>query len=309
MREDENKRSSNQEKNSLSVNVKRLMRKRWAAPALYLVVAAGILSAVFFLQGENESTNPESQTEINDSGIGLNPFDEEAMEVTISNEVLEMPVSEDSEVEIVGPFYDTNGTLEDQQKALVFYDNMYYQNKGIDYARADGESFEVTAALSGTVVKAQKDALLGYVVELNHENGIVTHYHSLEGVSVSEGETVKQGEALGNAGRNMYNTDAGVHVHFELRNDGIPVNPTDLFKQPIDTLLDEAADNKEPADGEKEQPEKEESTNDALKQPADDKEQEEKEKEDEQENSDDEDTDNTENNEAIESIGEVSMAV
>ena len=105
------------------------------------------------------------------------------------------------------------------------------------------------ASLSGTVIKAEKDELLGYVVEMNHDNGVVTHYHSLENLAVEEGDAVKQGEILGRAGRNLYNTEAGVHVHFEIRQNGIPVNPTNLFEQPIDSIGDALnEEEKTPAD-------------------------------------------------------------
>ncbi|UTW68323.1 M23 family metallopeptidase [Anaerobacillus sp. HL2] len=39
-------------------------------------------------------------------------------------------------------------------------------------------------------------------------------------VKVEEGQSVKQGDTIGQAGRNLYNKDAGVHVHFEIRHDG-----------------------------------------------------------------------------------------
>ena len=73
MREDENKRTSKTEEKSLSVQLKRLMRKRWLAPALYLIVAAGILSAVFILNGQQDSTNPnqDGEVEVNDPNLAV----------------------------------------------------------------------------------------------------------------------------------------------------------------------------------------------------------------------------------------------
>ncbi|GAE33648.1 M23 family metallopeptidase [Halalkalibacter akibai] len=256
MREEENKRSSKSEENSL--NVKSLMRKRWLLPAVYLVAAAGVLSAVFIMQGQDESAAPPESVEVTDPSQAGNlyPQGEEAVPVTASSEVVKMPVVNDEEITVVGYFYDVNGTPEEQQEALVYYNNTYFPNKGMDFAHVDGESFEAAAALSGTVVKAEKDALLGYVVEISHENGVVTHYHSLETVEVEEGATVQQGDILGRAGRNSYNTDAGIHVHFEIRQDGVAVNPNDVFQQPIDSVKDIAKEKEaekeaeKPADGE-----------------------------------------------------------
>ncbi|GAE27246.1 stage II sporulation protein related to metaloproteases [Halalkalibacter wakoensis JCM 9140] len=253
MRE-ENKNSSNSEENQL--NVRSLLRKRWVLPAVYLVAAAGVLSAVFVMQGGDESAAPEEGVEVTDpSYVGdMNPYGEDAVAVTASSEVVQMPVANEDDVTVVGYFYDVNGSPEEQQEALVYYNNTYFPNKGMDFAHVDGESFEATAALSGTVVKAEKDSLLGYVVEISHEDGVVTHYHSLEAIEVEEGATVEQGDILGRAGRNSYNTDAGIHVHFEIRYDGVAVNPSDVFQQPIDSVRDIADDQEKeeaPADEEK----------------------------------------------------------
>ena len=225
------------------VNVKSILRKRWVLPAVYLVAAAGVLSTVFFMQSGDETTAPEDSVEVEGhAGMDMTPYGEDAVSVTASKEVLKMPVEKEENVNVVGYFYDVNATAEEQQEALVYFNNTYYPNKGMDFAHVEGEKFNVTASLSGTVERVEKDAILGYVVELNHEDGIVTHYHSLGSVEVEEGESVKQGQVLGEAGRNQYNEDAGIHVHFEVRQDGISVNPNDIFQQPIDSIKDAAED-------------------------------------------------------------------
>ncbi|TWI59800.1 M23 family metallopeptidase [Halalkalibacter nanhaiisediminis] len=252
MREEENKRSSKSEESPLKM--KRLLRKRWLLPALYLIAAAGILSSVFLMQGQDELSAPKDGVEVTESehGTAMDPYGENAVEVTTSQEVVKMPVEEESDVSIIGHFYDVNASAEEQQEALVYYNNTYYPNKGIDLAQVEGESFNATAALSGTIEKAEKDALLGYVVEINHDNGVVTHYHSLASIEVEEGATVKQGDVLGQAGRNIYNEEAGVHIHFEVRQNGVPVNPNDVLEQPIDSIKDLAGKKEEekPAEGE-----------------------------------------------------------
>ncbi|WP_100405700.1 M23 family metallopeptidase [Bacillus solitudinis] len=244
MRE-ENKKSSKNEENKFKAQ--RLVRKKWFAPAVYLAAAAFVLSAVYFMQGGDEAALPEEGVEVIDttSQNQLNQYGEDAVPVTATNEVLKMPVVNEEEVEIVGYFYDVNAESEEQERALVYYNNMYYQNKGIDLASLEGASFEVAAALSGTVIKVEQDSLLGNVIEINHDNGIITHYHSLETIEVEKGQTVKQGELLGEAGRNLYNKEAGVHLHFELRFEDTPVNPNDVFQQPIDSIGDIAKEKEE----------------------------------------------------------------
>lgn len=222
----------------MKANLQKLTKKRWVLPAVYLGLAALVISTVIWLQGTDgdiavDDTNLD-QGQIQDGDTDVNY--EDALPVTTSNEVFKMPVVNEEEVEIIGYFFDFNGTEEEKQAALVFYDNTYYQNKGIDIAMESGDAFDVVAALSGTVVKAENDALLGNVVHIEHDNNVVTVYQSLDNVKVEEGQSVKQGDVLGQAGRNLYNQDAGVHVHFEIRQDGAPVNPLDFFNQPVTSL-------------------------------------------------------------------------
>ncbi|WP_096203072.1 M23 family metallopeptidase [Bacillus sp. FJAT-45350] len=236
---DEEKNKSSKTEESKSFNVQRFLRKRWALPAVYLGAAAIVLSAFFVMQGQqDEGALPPDEMGVEQETNELVGYDQEAIPVTNQNEVVKMPVVDENEVEVVGYFYDYEASPEEQQAALVYYNNTYYQNKGIDLAKESGESFDVTAALSGTVVKAEKDSLLGYIVQINHDNGVVTHYQSLESIEVEEGATVKQGDLLGQAGRNLYNSDAGVHLHFAIRHNGDAINPLDFVNQSIETIVE-----------------------------------------------------------------------
>ncbi|WP_347548424.1 M23 family metallopeptidase [Pseudalkalibacillus hwajinpoensis] len=210
---------------------KQLARKRWIYPAVYLGFAAIVLAAVLWMQGGQENAEPRDLSGIDEERSAFDAKDE-SVPVLGDSEVFKVPASEDSGVFVQKQFYDTAASTEEQQAALVFYNNTYYQNAGIDYAKEDGASFDVKAAMSGKVVKATDDQLLGNVVHLEHENGVVTVYESLDGLEVAEGDKVTQGDKLGTAGTNTFDTDAGVHVHFEVRKDGVPVNPLDVFNQP-----------------------------------------------------------------------------
>ncbi|MCK0470056.1 M23 family metallopeptidase [Halalkalibacter sp. APA_J-10(15)] len=242
MREDNNRSSNNEE---TKMNIRSILRKRWVIPALYLAAAALVLSAVFMLQNNDETVAPEIGIDADGVSQNENPYGEEALPVTSMSERVQMPFENEHEMNIVGYFYDVHATAEEQQEALVYYNNEYYPNKGMDFAHVDGESFDVIAALSGTVVRAEKDELLGYIVEISHEDDVVTHYHSLENIDVEQGDTVEQGDVLGTAGRNVYNKDAGIHVHFEIRQDQMAINPNNVFDQPIDAIEDIAKEQEE----------------------------------------------------------------
>lgn len=226
----------------LQAKLKRLMKKRWTMPALYLALTAIVLMTFLWLAGSDDQDvadrQQDSQFDINDESLddAMSNEDKDAVPVTSTNEVFQLPVLEENEVEVVGTFFDYESSTEEQTNSLVRYNNYYYQNKGIDLASKEGESFDVTAAMSGTVVKAEEDALFGQVVHIEHDKDVITIYQSLEGLMVEVGQTVKQGDVIARAGRNLYNSDAGVHVHFELRKDGVPVNPLKYLDKTLAAL-------------------------------------------------------------------------
>lgn len=211
--------------NEMPSKWKRLLKKRWFYPAVYLGLAALVITVVLWTQiGSNVAEQQDDTTAHNDT--------EEAIPTAQHQELFVEPILAD-DVEVQTPFYDPAASAEEQESALVFYNNKYHQNQGIDYTRTNGETFDVTAAMSGKVTKAEKDALLGHVVEIEHANGVTTVYQSLENVNVSEGDDVEQGDVIGQAGQNTFNKEAGIHLHFEIRKDGMAVNPIDFFGKSV----------------------------------------------------------------------------
>lgn len=85
----------------------------------------------------------------------------------------------------------------------------------------------VRAADGGTVLYAGWRGGYGKVVMINHgtQNGVnlVTLYGHLSGWAVSNGQNVGKGQVIGYEGSTGFST--GPHVHFEIRENGSPVNP------------------------------------------------------------------------------------
>ncbi|QIZ05735.1 M23 family metallopeptidase [Priestia megaterium] len=227
MREEENKRSSQ------SSSVKRFFKKRWVFPAIYIASAALILTAVLWYQSSNSATD---KYDYKSTDIAGKKNQEPAIEVSKTLENFKMPVENADAAVVKTKFYDFNGKTEDQEAALVFYNNTYQPNTGIDVTMKDDESFNVVAALSGTVTRVDEDAVLGNVIEVEHDKGIVTQYQSVKDIKIKVGDEVKQGQVLATAGQSLFNEKAGTHVHFEIRKDGIAVNPTNYFNKSLSTL-------------------------------------------------------------------------
>lgn len=83
------------------------------------------------------------------------------------------------------------------------------------------EETEITAFLDGTVIKAADSGWnlgLGKYVVIDHGSGISTVYASLGSVDVSEGQEVSAGDTIARAG--MTGRSTGIHLHFEIRENG-----------------------------------------------------------------------------------------
>ncbi|HLR75004.1 MAG TPA: M23 family metallopeptidase [Virgibacillus sp.] len=224
---------------------RRIIQKKWFFPSLYLMIAALLLTGVVWFQNTNQTPDAQDEENLEATNDLTSPYDEDAQSVMEQQEVIKMPVADEEEAEIVTKFYDYNADQEDQESALILYNNRYYQSTGIDIATADGEEFDVVASLSGTVTEVKEDPILGNVVTLSHDNDVMTYYASLGEVDVKAGDELEQGDFIGTAGKNLFGKDNGIHVHFELRKDGQEINPEEFFNQPVSKLEEHLQDEEE----------------------------------------------------------------
>jgi murein DD-endopeptidase MepM/ murein hydrolase activator NlpD len=96
---------------------------------------------------------------------------------------------------------------------------------GVDLPAAEG--MPVKAADGGTVVFANVSGSMtsgyGQMVIIDHGNGRETYYAHLSAMDVKEGQQIAQGDMLGKVGSTGGVT--GAHLHFEVRENGEPVDP------------------------------------------------------------------------------------
>ncbi|KJD34091.1 peptidase M23 [Tamlana nanhaiensis] len=86
----------------------------------------------------------------------------------------------------------------------------------------------VKATADGIVIFAEWTANTGHVIILEHSHGLISIYKHNGSLTKSQGELVKAGEVIATAG-NTGELSTGPHLHFELWNDGYPINPTNFI--------------------------------------------------------------------------------
>ncbi len=94
-------------------------------------------------------------------------------------------------------------------------------HEGVDIAAQIGTP--VIAPADGVVIKAGFEAGYGNMVEISHGYGLKTVFGHNSRLNVKPGQHVKRGDIISYSGNSGSST--GPHVHYEVRVNGLPVNP------------------------------------------------------------------------------------
>ncbi|MFA5297250.1 MAG: M23 family metallopeptidase [Lutibacter sp.] len=86
----------------------------------------------------------------------------------------------------------------------------------------------VKSVADGTVIFAEWTAETGYVTIVEHSRGFISIYKHNTALHKHQGDMVKSGEVIASAG-DLGEFSTGPHLHFELWNEGYPVNPANYI--------------------------------------------------------------------------------
>ncbi|WP_047246867.1 M23 family metallopeptidase [Maribacter thermophilus] len=86
----------------------------------------------------------------------------------------------------------------------------------------------VKAVANGTVIFSEWTADTGYVIIIEHQGGLLSVYKHNGSLAKFQGAVVRGGEVIASVG-NTGEYTTGPHLHFELWEDGNPVNPQDFI--------------------------------------------------------------------------------
>lgn len=108
------------------------------------------------------------------------------------------------------------------------FSGQHSYHEGIDFA--GGMGTPILAAAGGVVVYAEYHAAYGNMVEVDHGNDLVTRYAHASKLNVKVGEMVLRGAKIAEMGSTGRST--GTHLHFEVRQRGVSVNPAQFLQLP-----------------------------------------------------------------------------
>lgn len=209
---------------------KRVLRK-WVVYGVYALTFLSVFSSIYFIE---KSLAPEN-TFNNDKDyiyVSKTIFDNEVPVVASGTQIIRPYKATD--VEIAKNYYDYKADADTQKKALLYYEDTYLQNSGVEYKGSD--NFDVVSILNGTVISIKNDNILGNVVEVRHDNDMISVYQSLSDVKVTENQEIKQGDIIGKSGTNNISKSLGDHLHFELIINGQNVNPEEYYNKNINEI-------------------------------------------------------------------------
>lgn len=95
-------------------------------------------------------------------------------------------------------------------------------HSGVDFNATPGSP--ILAAAGGVVSAAYFNPQYGNMVDIDHDNGLTTRYAHMSAMKVKVGDVVLKGQRVGDLGGTGRST--GPHLHFEVRENGVPLNPS-----------------------------------------------------------------------------------
>ena len=201
---------------------KKLVLKPFVIPTLYTIFALVVIVSLFLsIEIIDEKENP---TYVNGSIL------DEYVPVINVEETIRKPFTDESVV-ISNNYYDYQSTEEEQKNSILYHENTYIQNTGINY-KSD-TAFDVISILNGEVIEVKEKELLGKSVTVRHDNELISVYQSLGEISVKKGDKVTTGQVIGKSGSCSLITGSDNNLHFELYINGTIADPENYYNKKL----------------------------------------------------------------------------
>lgn len=204
------------------------MMKRKRLKGFVVPVFSAILLSTFFITLVSINKK-ESKPKIVDSNfVYVNDSIIHDTLPTLSEDDVVIKPFQSDKVSINKKFYDGENNTEE---SIIYYNDTYIQNSGVLYN--SDEEFIVVSVLDGEVTELKKDDILGYIVEVKHNNNLISIYQGLKSVNVKKGEQITQNSIIGKSGEITLDVNLKNALLFELIKDGQYVNPELYFNRKV----------------------------------------------------------------------------
>lgn len=205
---------------------KRLVLRPFVLPVVYMTMVIALVLSVYLINKPNAKLE-EELTYV--SGAILDEY----VPVISTDTVILRPYTSEN-ITIGKNYYDYKAKEDEQKNSIIYHENTYLQNTGIDYIQND--VFDVVSILDGEVIEVEDKELLGKSVTIRHNNEIISVYQSLSQTSVKKGDKVVAGQVIGKSGNCELNKDLGNHLHFELTVNGVLVDPENYLDKKLNEI-------------------------------------------------------------------------
>ena len=149
------------------------------------------------------------------------------------NNMIIKPYTNDK-VKVYSYFYDFEGDTKKQLDLLIYYENTYMQNNGVDYS--NDEEFDVVSILDGEVISIEDNAIYGKVVTIKHNDNLKSVYSNVKNVLVNVGYKISQGEIFASSDTYKVDTKVKSLLHFEVYYKDNAIDPENLYTMSVSDL-------------------------------------------------------------------------
>ena len=208
--------------------MKTKIKKSYFIPSLYLLALFMITIGVYLTKKQYDNYE-EKIVDDNITYVSNSIFSRTVPIVNIP-EIINTPYTDEG-VKIARYFYNSSDDLTKKEKSVVYYEDTYMPNTGVDYISEN--IFDVLNIYDGTVVDILDNELLGKTVQIRHNGELISVYQGLGEVEVKKGDIVFSGQKIGTSGTNKINKDLGNHLHFEIYKNGKTIDPLSCINKKI----------------------------------------------------------------------------
>lgn len=204
---------------------------KYLMPTIYIgVIAVMVVSVMLVVTGVKNYLTEEPKY-----NYTLDDFFQSDISPVIKTEsdTIIRPYIDDG-VKVGKYFYDFESDEKKQEDALIYFENTYMQNKGVDYV--NDEDFDVLSVLDGEVISIEDNEVYGKVVTIKHNDNLKTVYSNLTNVLVTVGYKVSQGEIIASATSSKLDTTDKSLLHFEVYYKENPMDPENLYTLKVNEL-------------------------------------------------------------------------